>query len=105
MADHLSSLERDGASMDAFIWPPEIPVIVISSADQPPEEIAAHRTLAGRSIGGRHITAARSGHWVQFDEPALIVSVVRDLVESQRSGEDESTPAPTRNWPRAPGHA
>jgi hypothetical protein len=71
--------------------PPELPVVVISSGDQPPEQIAAHRMLANSSFVGRHVTAARSGHWVQFDEPELIVSVVRDIVESQRSGERGST--------------
>jgi pimeloyl-ACP methyl ester carboxylesterase len=91
MADHLLALERDGASMAAVSPPREIPVIVISSGDQPPEQIAAHRMLADSSFGGRHITATRSGHWIQFDEPDLIVAAVRELVELQRSGEGEST--------------
>ena len=80
MAAHLLTLEREGASMARFVPPREIPVVVISSSDQPPDQIAAHRTLTERSANGRHILAARSGHWVQFDEPSLIVSVVRDLV-------------------------
>ena len=87
MAEHLLTFERDGASMMAPTPPREIPVVVISGADQPEEQIAAHRMLAERSIGGRHITAARSGHWIQFDEPELIVGVVRELVEAQRSDE------------------
>ena len=77
--------------MAAVIPPREIPVVVISSGDQPPEQIASHRALAENSFGGRHIMAARSGHWVQFDEPELIVSVVREIVESQRSSEHGST--------------
>jgi pimeloyl-ACP methyl ester carboxylesterase len=81
MADHLRVLERDGISLGGFIPPREIPVIVISSGDQPPEQIAAHRMLAERSANGRHVIAARSTHWVQFDEPALVVSLVRELVE------------------------
>ena len=47
--------------MAAVIPPREIPVVVISSGDQPPEQIASHRALAENSFGGRHITAARSG--------------------------------------------
>jgi pimeloyl-ACP methyl ester carboxylesterase len=85
MATHLLVLEQDGASMAAFVPPREIPVVVISSGDQPPEQIAAHQTLADRSAVGRHIMATRSGHWIQFDEPGLIVSAVRDLVGLQRS--------------------
>jgi pimeloyl-ACP methyl ester carboxylesterase len=84
MADHLMTLARDGASMAAVTLPREIPVVVISGSDQPPEQIAAHRMLADSSCAGRHVTAGRSGHWIQFDEPELIVSIVRELVESER---------------------
>jgi pimeloyl-ACP methyl ester carboxylesterase len=89
MADHLLVLERDGISMGALIPPRDIPVIVISSGDQPPEQIAAHRMLAERSTAGRHVIAKRSAHWVQFDEPELIVALVKELVER------ESLPRPT----------
>jgi hypothetical protein len=27
------------------------------------------------------VIAARSAHWVQFDEPALVVTLIRELVE------------------------
>ena len=81
MADHLQVLEREGMSMGRFVPPREIPVTVISSGDQPPEQIAAHRLLAERSANGRHVIAARSAHWVQFDEPELIVALVKELVE------------------------
>lgn len=82
MADHLLALERDGLSAAMCVPPRELPVVVISSGNQPSEQIARHRTLAESSLGGRHVTAARSGHWVQFDEPELIVSVVREMVNN-----------------------
>ena len=81
MADHLLVLERDGMCMGASIPPPNVPVTVISSGDQPPEQIAAHRMLAERSTFGRHVIATRSTHWVQFDEPDMVVALVRELVE------------------------
>ena len=59
-------------------------MVVISSGDQPLEQIAAHRRLAAASVDGRHVIAARSAHWVQFDEPELVVAAVKGLVESQR---------------------
>lgn len=80
MAEHLGVLAREGVSLSAFIPPREIPVVVISSGNQPPDQIAAHRALADRSADGRHVIAARSAHWVQFDEPALVVTLVRELV-------------------------
>ena len=79
MADHLLALERDGAAIARVAPPPEIPVVVISSGDQPPGQLDAHRRLAEASAGGRHLVAARSAHWVQFDEPDLIVAAVEQL--------------------------
>jgi pimeloyl-ACP methyl ester carboxylesterase len=85
MADHLRMLERDRAQIAAVeVVPREIPLVVISSGTQPPEQIAAHRMLAENSLRGRHVVAARSTHWVQFDEPELVIAAVRDLAESTR---------------------
>ena len=80
MADHLLTLERDGAAIARIVVPREIPTVVISSGNQPPEQLEVHRLLAEASDEGRHIIAARSAHWVQFDEPELIIDAVRDLV-------------------------
>ena len=91
MADHLQVLERDGMSAGTLIPPRDIPVVVISSGNQPPAQIAAHRMLAERSADSRHVVASRSAHWVQFDEPELIVTVVRELVErghTRKNGND-----------------
>jgi pimeloyl-ACP methyl ester carboxylesterase len=86
MGDHFRTLEREGAVLSAEAPPPETPVVVISSGRQPAEQLAAHRRLAEGSARGRHVMAARSAHWVQFDEPALVVEAVRELVELVRSG-------------------
>lgn len=84
MADHLLTLERDAGAIASVVVPREIPSVVISSGNQPPEQLDAHRRLAEASNAGRHILAERSAHWVQFDEPELIIGAVRELVESCR---------------------
>ena len=83
MADHLRTLVRDRESM-ARLSPP-VPVVVISSRDQPPDQIVAHRLLAETSPSGRHLIAERSGHWVQLDQPDLIVDTIRQFVDSART--------------------
>jgi len=85
MAGHLLALERDGAAIVNAVSSCEVPVVVISSGDQPPEQLEAHRMLAEASAGGRHVIAARSAHWVQFDEPELVVAVIRGIVDAHRS--------------------
>lgn len=86
MADHLLTLERDRAVLASPDPPRHIPVVVISSVHQSPEQLAAHRRLVRASAQGRHIVAAGSAHWVQFDEPELIVAAIKDLVELNRAG-------------------
>jgi pimeloyl-ACP methyl ester carboxylesterase len=84
MADHLAALERDGTAIARIVSPPEIPIVVISSGTQPPEHLEAQRLLAAASRGGRHMVAARSSHWIQFDEPELVTAAVNELVVRSR---------------------
>ena len=81
MADHLAALERDGASIAQIETSPTIPTTVISSGNQPREQIDAQRRLADASHVGRHVIAGRSTHWVQFDEPELIIEAIRAIVD------------------------
>ena len=85
MAEHLLTLERDQAVLASADPPRHIPLVVISSVHQPAGELAAHQDLVRASEQGRHLVAARSAHWVQFDEPELIVRAVRELVELDRT--------------------
>ena len=87
MADYLRVLAAEGAAISAFCPPLEVPVVVISGGNQPPEQVAAHRRLADASAHGRVVIAERSAHWVQFDEPEIIVRIVRELVEREWSVE------------------
>jgi pimeloyl-ACP methyl ester carboxylesterase len=84
MADHLLTLERDRDAIASVAPPREVPLVVISSHDQSAEELAVHQSLAAASVAGRHIVARRSAHWIQFDEPELIVAAVRELVDAAR---------------------
>jgi pimeloyl-ACP methyl ester carboxylesterase len=84
MADHLMVLQRDAATIASCIPPDDVPLIVITGSHQPAHQVEAHRTLAARSSRGRHIIAAKSGHWILFDEPEVIVSAVSDLIERSR---------------------
>ena len=81
MSDHLKVLEREAGIIGAFSLPTDIAVVVISSGSQPAERLEEHQRLAHASRTGRHVVAARSTHWVQFDEPELIVAAVRELID------------------------
>jgi pimeloyl-ACP methyl ester carboxylesterase len=84
MADHLSALEETAAVVAGTTCVPDIPLVIISSGDQPSETIARHRELARLSPQNRHVVATKSGHWIQFDEPELVVTTIRDMVDRFR---------------------
>lgn len=81
MADHLGALEETSGFVAAVSSLPDLPLVVLSSGDQPPDVVAEHRALARLSSRGRHRIAAKSGHWILFDEPELIVSEIREVVD------------------------
>jgi pimeloyl-ACP methyl ester carboxylesterase len=85
MGDHLLTLERDASLITAVVTPRDIPVTVLSSGNQPAEQRDAHRCLADASDRGRHVIATRSAHWIQFDEPDMIVDAIKDLIAPRRS--------------------
>jgi pimeloyl-ACP methyl ester carboxylesterase len=80
MAEYLAVLDNEAAAIAAIAPPATIPVVVISGGHQPASEVAAHQRLAAASPRGRHLIAAKSGHWINFDEPDVIVDAVRTLI-------------------------
>jgi pimeloyl-ACP methyl ester carboxylesterase len=93
MADHLRVFEEATALASQFPPLRHVPLVVISSGDQPPTVFAAHQALVQMSLHGRHILASKSGHWVQFDEPELVVEAIRNVVEASRRTQASGTPA------------
>jgi pimeloyl-ACP methyl ester carboxylesterase len=84
MADHLAALEETAAVVAGITSLPEVPLVIISSGDQSADTIAKHRQLARLSSQSRHVVATKSGHWIQFDEPDLVVAAIRDVVDRAR---------------------
>jgi pimeloyl-ACP methyl ester carboxylesterase len=82
MAGHFAVLARERATLASLAPPADVPTTVISSGGQRDDLLAAHAALARASRRGRHLVSREVGHWVQFDEPELVVAAIRDLVES-----------------------
>jgi len=94
--DMLASLEEVGQAH----WRADIPLVVLSHGrkiantapgitDEQANRIEAawlelQRDLARRSSQGRLVIAERSGHFVQNDEPALVIEAIRDVVVAAR---------------------
>ena len=81
MAEYLARLPESCALAldDAALR--DLPLIVISAGKTAPAVIEAHRATAALSSRGRHIIAEGSGHWVQLDNPGLIVRAALDVAQ------------------------
>jgi pimeloyl-ACP methyl ester carboxylesterase len=78
MSRYLEGLPASSAEMINAAPLDRVPVIVITAPDCP----APRRNPANVAPNAVHIVAAGSGHWIQLDEPGLIVEAVRQLVST-----------------------
>jgi pimeloyl-ACP methyl ester carboxylesterase len=101
MADHLGVLGAK-APVVTRAAVADLPLVVMSSADQPANVLAAHEVLAQMSTRGRHVVAAHSGHWIQLDEPALVVDTICQVVEIGRQRRAEAAEAISTRRPQRP---
>jgi pimeloyl-ACP methyl ester carboxylesterase len=83
MAGYLTSLPASAREAAALGEPRDIPVTVLSASNATPRQLEEREAMARRSPRGRHIIARKSGHWIQLDEPELVVEAIREMVASQ----------------------
>jgi len=85
MASHLRCLSRSAAEVAGADDFGNRPVYVLSAAGLRPELQRPYEDLASRSTSGHHVIASSAGHWVQLDEPDLVVETIRKAVEELRT--------------------
>jgi pimeloyl-ACP methyl ester carboxylesterase len=79
-ASSTEALEADAEGYD------DLPLVTISSTDPGDYRVRQQAALARLSTRGRHLIASHSGHWVPIDQPELVISVIREMVEEIREG-------------------
>jgi pimeloyl-ACP methyl ester carboxylesterase len=79
MSAHIGALDASFSSLREL--PLGCPVSVISAGNTPPEGLAEHRAIAALSPQGEHVMAHASGHWIQFDEPELVIEAILRVVK------------------------
>jgi pimeloyl-ACP methyl ester carboxylesterase len=85
-----ANLETMGAELSKQPWHANIPLVVLTRT--PPADLQAdprdgvwqelQRELTTRSPQGEQIVAAKSGHYIQNDEPSLVIDAVRRVVRT-----------------------
>ena len=84
MADHLGSLRRSAVEIAAAKPIASVPLVVLTAGSQPAAVREEHARIAAQSPRGIQIVAEHVGHWIQIDEPDIVVDAVRRVVEDRR---------------------
>ena len=79
MASHLAHLPQSAAQVEAMGLPGNIPVIVLTASKPDAVRRAAQESVARLSTQGKHSVASTSGHWMQLDEPDLVIEAIREV--------------------------
>lgn len=82
MAAYIQAVPRCARELHGATIPANVPVTVLSGAQQPEVRIREHAAIAAHSMNGRHLIASNSGHWIHLDQPELVADAVRDMVKA-----------------------
>jgi len=63
---------------------PGLPAAVSREFEQIGQQM--HVELAAQSSNGKRIVAEKSGHYIQLDQPGLVIDAIREVVEAARAG-------------------
>ena len=85
MAGYLECLPPNARAVSRMGELPAVPLVILSAANATPAEIEEREELVRAVPAASHWIAVRSGHWIPFDEPELIVSAVWKVVDQTRS--------------------
>jgi pimeloyl-ACP methyl ester carboxylesterase len=88
----LSSRQRRVVAREVVIimssrgQPPDLgslPLTVLTAAERHPGWEQLQAELAATSTRGQHVIADRGGHYIQYDNPELVIKAIRDLLGSR----------------------
>ena len=63
---------------------PQVPLVVLTAGGHPPKMIELQDELAGRSTNSLHLTVSDTGHFIQLDQPKVVVDAIRHVVMAAR---------------------
>ena len=66
----------------------DMPLIVLSASNPDPTRKIEQDGLARLSRNARHIVPSSGSHWIQLDQPDLVIEAIREVIELARSAQN-----------------
>jgi pimeloyl-ACP methyl ester carboxylesterase len=84
LASQIAHMRESAEQVMGTVFRADLPLTVLSASSMPADEMEQNRELAARSTRGRHEVVEDSGHWIQLDQPQLVISAIREMLEQVR---------------------
>ena len=94
LASQIQFMPESAVQVAATSIRTDLPLVVLSASSLPPAEIEQTRLLASTSPRGRHVVIPDSGHWIQLDQPEIVISEITKLLKEISSGDVTATSTP-----------
>jgi pimeloyl-ACP methyl ester carboxylesterase len=85
MANYLQALPDCAGEVQSTEPPAHIPQIILSAETATVGELEERDRWAASGSVSRHVRVAGSGHWIQLEQPQVVIDAVREAVEMARS--------------------
>ena len=80
IASQLENLPASAALLSEAGYPQDKPIVFLSASTSPQRRRDEHAALAARLPLARHLTAAKSNHWIMQDQPELVLQAVEHVL-------------------------
>ena len=85
MAAYLQNLPRNAREAAQMTITAEIPLTILSAANATEGELRERELWAKQNQKGRHIQLSEGGHWIQLENPEVVMAAIREMVDSHQS--------------------
>ena len=84
LASEMECLPESAAQVAASGAYGDMPLVVLSPGDATTAKTMEQEAVARLSSNGKIIVAPNSGHWIQLDQPQVVIDAIREVLQSVR---------------------
>ena len=84
LASEMECLPESAAQVAATGDCGDIPLVVLSAGNRTTAQMMEQDAVARLSSTGKIIVVPNSGHWIQLDQPQIVIDAIREVLQSAR---------------------
>ena len=84
LASEMECLPESAAQVAASGAYRDMPLVVLSAGDATTAKTMEQEAVARLSSNGKIIVVPNSGHWIQLDQPQVVIDAIREVLQSVR---------------------